>query len=254
MFVVPSGYSPPLMRGDGTLPQELNDHSIAHALTTRRADRTISFAGRIWRVKYSPIPAGPGPNYFSDDPGDVWVDGNGYLHLRIVNRGGTWQSAEVICSDTLQYGTYTLTLGSPVASLDKNAVLGFFTWDTDAPQYNYRELDIEFSRWDSDSAENSQYAVQPWTVEGNLHKHDLHPAGTDSTHRIDWRADRVQFSSADERGSLLQSWTYANPALIPPAGGGNARINLWLLDGRPPSDGHDVEVVVKWFGFAPTSP
>ncbi len=254
-FLVPNGYSPPLMSGGGTLPAELYANAAAYTSATRHAPRSIAFAGHTWSVKFAPAPAGPGPNRFSDDPADVWVDENGYLHLSIVNRGGVWYSTEVICADTLlQYGAYTMTAGSRVDVLDKNVVLGFFTWDTDAPQYNYREIDVEFSRWGEDTAQNAQYVIQPWDVAGNRYRFALALSETDSVHRFDWKADRVQFASWAGSGSLLQSWTYTNTANIPPAGGGNAHINLWLMDGLAPSDGQNVEVIIKSFQFAPASP
>jgi hypothetical protein len=203
-------------------------------------------------VKSSETPVGPGPNHFSDDPSDVSVDAQGYLHMHISNRGGVWRSTEVICTDTLQYGTYSLTIESPITALDKNVVFGFFTWDTEAPQYAYRELDVEISMWGNDGAQNAQYAVQPWAVEGNRHRFDLGGTGAGSTHRIDWRPGRVQFSSIDAQGTPLQSWTYANTAYVPPAGAGNAHINLWLYKGQAPSDGREVEVVLKSFSFEAT--
>jgi hypothetical protein len=184
----------------------------------------------------------------------VWVDDSGYLHLNIVQRDGKWYSTEVVCQDTLQYGAYTLSLASRVDLLDKNAVLGFFSWDTDAPQYNYREIDIEFSRWGEDAGKNAQYVIQPWDVGGNRYRFDLALSGADSVHRFDWQADRVQFDSWDGNGSPLQSWTYTNTAAIPPAGAGNARINLWLMDGVAPSGGQNIEVVVKSFEFIPANP
>ena len=253
-FLVPNGYTPPLMSGGATLPQELYTNAVAYTAVTRRAARTITFAGHTWQVKFTPILAGPGPNYFSDDPADVWVDGTGYLHLNIVNRSGLWYSTEVICTDTLQYGAYTLTLASRVDLLDKNVVLGFFSWDTDAPQYNYREIDIEFSRWGEDAAQNAQYVIQPWDVIGNRYRYYMALTGIDSVHRFDWQPDRVQFDSWDGSGSLLQSWTYTNTTYIPPAGAGNARINLWLLNGLAPSDSQNVEVIVKSFQFVPANP
>lgn len=221
---------------------------------TGSTTRTIVFAEHTWQVKTAPSPAGPGPNYFSDDPADVWVDDSGYLHLNVVNRGGKWYCTEVICTDVLQYGTYAITLGSRVDLLDKNIVLGFFSWDTDAPQYNYREIDIEFSRWGDDAAENAQYVIQPWDASGNRHRYGLNLPGANSVHSIDWRADRVQFDSSDGNGASLQSWTYTNAAGIPPAGAGNARINLWLMNGLAPSDSQNVEVIVKSFQFTPASP
>ncbi len=38
---------------------------------------------------------------------------------------------------------------------------------------------------------------------------------------------------------------------IPYPGDENARINLWLLNGLPPSNGQEVEVVIRKFEFVP---
>ncbi len=250
-FLVPNGYFPPAMSGGALLPQELYMNSVANTFAARRETRTIQFSGRTWTVKYSPLLVGPGPNYFSDDPSDVWVDEDGFLHLRIANRNGQWYSTEIICQDTAQHGTYTLSLGSRVDLLDKNVVLGFFTWDTAAPQFHYREVDIEFSRWGEETSLNAQYVVQPWEVSGNRYRFALDLPGEESTHTFNWRPDQVQFESQDGNGALLQTWTYTDSANIPPAGVGNARLNLWLLNGWAPSDGQEVEVVIKSYDFAP---
>jgi len=130
--------------------------------------RSIQFSGRSWTVKASGSPVGPGPNYFSDTIADVRVDGSGYLHLRIAFSNGNWHSSEVITDDVLGHGTYTFTLGSRVDLLDRNIVVGLFTWDTSAPQFNYREIDIEFARWGNPLTDNSQYVVQPWDNPGNI--------------------------------------------------------------------------------------
>jgi hypothetical protein len=253
-FLVPNGYTPPQMSGGATLPEELYSQSVAFTSVTRRAVRTITFSGYTWNVKYTPILAGPGPNYFSDDPADVWVDEHGYLHLNIVYRDGIWYSTEVICNKILQYGKYTITLGSRVDLLDKNAVFGFFSWDDKASQYNYREIDVEFSRWGEDTALNAQYVVQPWDVSGNRHRFTMDLSGEDSIHRFDWRPDRIQFDSWNGNSSLLQTWTYTNITNIPPAGAGNARINLWLFNGQAPSNSQNVEVIIKSFQFEPANP
>jgi hypothetical protein len=184
----------------------------------------------------------------------VWVDGNGYIHLNIVNHGGIWYSTEVICTEILQYGVYTVTLGSRVDLLDKNVVFGFFSWDDKAPQYNYREIDTEFSRWGEDTALNAQYVVQPWNASGNRHRFTMNLSGNDSVHRFDWRSDQIQFDSWDGNGSPLQSWTYTNTNYIPPAGAGNARLNFWLFNGWAPSNNQNVEVIIKSFQFAPANP
>lgn len=250
-FLVPNGYSPPAMSGGVVLPQELYMNAVANTFAARLETRTIQFAGRTWTVKYSPILVGPGPNYFSDEESDVWVDEQGFLHMRIVKRNSQWYSTEVICQDIAQHGTYTLSLGSRVDLLDKNVVLGFFTWDTGSPQYHYREVDIEFSRWGEDTSLNAQFVIQPWDVSGNRYRFALVLPGPESTHAFTWQPDQVQFESRDENGALLQSWIYTETTNIPPAGAGNARINLWLLNGWAPSDGQEVEVVIRSFDFSP---
>ncbi len=150
------------------------------------------------------------------------------------------------------YSTYTFVLGSRVDTFDPNVVLGLFTWDDDAPTYNYREVDIEFGRWSNAAGPNAQFAVQPWTHPGNLHKFNAALQGDDSTHRFVWTPTSVGFSSVqDQAGDLIESWLYTGPD-IPPAGVGSAHINLWLNGGVPPADGREVEVVVKSFQFVPS--
>ncbi len=216
--------------------------------------RTIRFYGYSWHVKAAETRTGPGPNYFSDEPAGVWVDKLGRLHLRIVKKGGRWYCSEVYSAKAFGYGTYTFTLASRVDRLDKNAVLGLFTWDDNAPEYNFREIDIEFSRWGDEAVANAQFVVQPWARTGNEHRFELALNSVFSTHSFQWNAGDILFSShrghAPALGDAIETWSYAG-ADIPPAGAGNARINLWLMDGTPPSNGQGAEVVVESFRFTP---
>jgi hypothetical protein len=255
-FLLPNNYSPPLMSGGALLPQILFDNAIAHIIAVRDAVfRTIEFSGYTWRVKSSGAPVGPGPNYFSDREEDIWVDEDGKLHLWIVFRDGTWYSTEVLTTAPLGYGTYTFVVGSPVDTLDKNVVLGLFTWDDTAPDFNYREIDIEFSRWQEENGENSQYVVQPYYMSGNRHRFDMQLLGMYSTHSFDWREDQILFSSYQGNtppfgpSDEIETWLYTGDD-IPPEGIGNARINLWLIGGEPPSGGQEVEVIVEAFEFS----
>ena len=104
-----------------------------------------------------------------------------------------------------------------------NAVLGLFTWDTAAPQFNYREIDIEFSRWNTPSSPNSQFVVQPYTLAGNLFRFETQPSPV-SIHSFSWSKQRVDFSSNNT------TWSYTGSS-VPSAGDERARINLWLLNG-----------------------
>jgi hypothetical protein len=230
--------------------------AVSSAMSARKASlRSIRFSGYSWRVKNSATSrTGPGPNYFSSRRANVWLDGLGRLHLKAVKRSGRWYCAEVFSARSFGYGSYTFTLASRVDRLDRNADLGLFTWDNAAPAYAYREIDIEFSRWSVRGARNAQYVVQPWQHTGNEHRFNLALSGVYSTHSFSWSADRVLFSSSRGRtpspAGALQSWTYSG-ADIPPAGAGHARINLWLVNGKPPANGRSVEIVVKAFHFVP---
>jgi hypothetical protein len=208
--------------------------------------RTISFAGRVWDVKSRAESVGPGPNRFSASTRSVWVDRNGYLHLKVNYSGGKWRCAEISSQASLGYGRYSFSLGSDVSSLDPNVVLGLFTWDDD-PAYNDREIDLEFSRWSRPSAPAaSEFVVEPSYVAGHVQPVTLKP-GTRSEQRFSWSAGRVAFASSN--GSPA-SWSYSGNG-VPPPGGEKVHLNLWLNKGLPPANGRPVEVVIRSFSFTP---
>jgi hypothetical protein len=254
-FLVPKGYDgPPELHGDPVLPCELFEDSVAHTYV-ERARRVLHFSGYDWNVKYSAENrVAPGPNYFSDAEQDVWVDESDQLHLRIARRDGKWYTTEVFTQAPLGYGKYVFYLASRVDQLDKNVVLGLFTWETVSPcGYHNREIDIEFAKWGVEGGDNAQYVVQPCEP----HELLLELSGDDSTHGLEWRPDRAYFQTIQghrafpvPEADALESWEYEG-SCIPPAGIGNARINLWLYDSLTPSDGNEVEVVIERFEFLP---
>jgi hypothetical protein len=207
---------------------------------------TIDFSGYRWTVKDSgKVKLGPGPNLFAAS--NVSVDAEGRLHLRITSSKGRWSTAEVINTQSLGRGTYTWVLDTPVDALDRNVVLGLFTWN-DAPDYNHRELDVEFARWgNAADPTNGQFVVQPYDGNGNLQRLTLAAGTVPSTHSFTWAADHVDFSSPS---STPASWRYEGPD-VPQPGGENARMNLWLFRGAAPSDGRAVVVVIRSFTFPP---
>jgi len=256
-FLVPNGsyQSSWEMAGNPSLPAELYAYPHVHIHRTP-ADRAITFAHHNWSVKVGSN-LGPGPNNFSDSTDNVWVDGNGYLHLKITNQGGQWYCSEIISDESFGYGTYVFTMESRVDLLDKNIVLGLFTWDTYAPQYNYREIDFEFSRWQDPANDNSQYVIQPWDTAGNMSRFDIDYTGpgNTTTHVMTWRPDGIYFKSyygdfmlAPPPGNVINDWYYTGPD-NPPPGGENVRMNLWLILGLPPSNGLEDEMIIKDFQF-----
>jgi hypothetical protein len=233
------------------------------AATVRRARgarsevhmRKISFSGYDWAVKGFSAPVGPGPNFFSDSEQNVFVDKQGRLHLRIDRVEGRWRCAEVISERSFGLGTYRFTIDSGTDDLDPNVVLGLFTW-SDAPQYHHRELDVEISRWGEAANANAQFVVQPYTHKDNIVRFSIPRGRGTTTHSITWAADRVVCQSWAGAGDTqprestrLYQHTFTQD--IPQPGGENARINLWLLDGKPPADGKEVEIVCGRFAFNP---
>jgi hypothetical protein len=205
--------------------------------------RTITFAGETWYVKTSSGRVGPGPNYFSDRTTNVWVDTAGRLHLKITRSGGRWYCSEVVSARSFGYGTYRFYLDSSVDNLDRNVVLGLFTWNDDPAFFN-REIDVELARWGSPNNLNAQYVVQPYTDPLNVFRFQQ-PSGP-STHEFTWQPGLVTFQSTNA-GGLIAS--HADNSGIPEAGGENARMNLWLFQGRAPSNKKEVEVIVGRFEF-----
>ena len=257
-YVIPRGLKPPLMTGEAAMAPAYAHMAVASVEVTRPPyARIIDFSGYQWGVKTSATPVGPGPNYFSDSGANVWVDGAG-LHLKIIKDGALWQCAEVVCTQSLGYGRYTFSLGTDASLLDEWAVLGLFTWD-DADDHAHREIDIECSRWGVEGNENAQFVVQPFDALGNRHRFDI-PAGiVTTTHSFDWRPDRITFTSVEGQpvgagaaaaGDTIAQWTYTGPD-IPPPGNENARLNLWLYEGTPPSDAREIEVLITGFAFEP---
>ena len=251
-FLLRNGINPPQAGGLANLPASLDTLSVARVSTAR--ERTIiSFSGYQWWVKASVTPVGPGPNYFSDSVENVWVDSQSQLHLKITKRNGLWHCAEVILKNSLGYGRYAFYVTGKVGQLDPNVVLGLFTWDNASEEF-HREIDIEFSRWGVPSNLNSQYVVQPWNQPGNLLRWDIPPSLDFSTHSFDWKPDSISFLSA--RGhlsgvpadSILHTWNYTGPN-IPSRGNENARINLWLFNGQPPTDNAEVEIIITKFEY-----
>ncbi|GEM_PF-767655 len=223
-------------------------------------DRMISFSGYQWKVKNSGGElVGPGPNVFSDALSSVWVDDLDRLHMKITHREGAWQCSEVVLNQSPGYGRYVFHVLGKVGALDKNAVLGLFTWDDDTAQYN-REIDIEFARWgDAEDPTNAQFVAQPFYTPGNLVRWTIPGTMDTSTHSFNWKADSIGFVSAGGDRSfppysvVNASWTYTGPN-IPSPGNENARINLWLYQGNAPSDTQEIEVIISKFEFNPLPP
>jgi hypothetical protein len=74
-----------------------------------------------------------------------------------------------------------------------------------------------------------------------------------STHTFTRTAASVSFESRVGKSKLLGKWTFApgdaerrisREAML-------VHLNLWLFEGHPPTDGREVEIVIRSFKFRP---
>ena len=243
-------------------------------------ERTFAWSGFTWIVKDSDNRyVGPGANRFSDSTSNVWLDDDGYLHLKIANINGRFTCAEVYTKETVSYGTYVFRLKSRVDRLDKNAVLGLFTWNDSSCYTNTNsEIDIEFARWGNAANPNALvFSVQPTEGGGYRERTRSFPIKLNQNKSVctfSWTPGKVNWAAFQglydppPYTDLIAGWEYdtANVANIPRGGSWcnslpikipdpetNTRIhlNLWLFDannngyGDAPSDGNEVEVIIQ---------
>jgi hypothetical protein len=256
-FLVPVNYDQSCADGTNGLAIPSQAEAVAYVDRVSSSARQFTFSGYGWSVKTSGGSlAGPGPNYFSDSTNNVWVDTQGLLHLKITYTNGEWQCAEIISDQSFGYGQYRFTVNTPVSILGTNVVLGMFTYSYDAA-YNDREIDIEQSHWEYAYGPNDveDYAIAPYGTgqETNF----FLPAGvTNSTHSFIWQSTNIAFQSLNgyfasppAASNMLANWSCS--AGIPPAGGEQVHINLWLDNGNPPANNQPVEVTLSQFDFVP---
>ncbi|UOB18394.1 glycoside hydrolase family 16 protein [Abyssalbus ytuae] len=210
-------------------------------------NRVIEFSGYEWLVRNTyEEKQGPGPNYFSDSEENVWVDAQGRLHLKVMQRDGKWYCAGLTLRRTFGFNKYVFYVDSRVDQLNENVVGGLFTYMNDE-----EEIDIEFSRWSDPENQNSQFAVQPSDIPGNKDRYDMDLEGSDlSTHFFDWQADKIEFASykghtlTPETEDIISTWTYTGDN-VPPDSYEKVKINLWLFRGNPPTDNQEAEMIIN---------
>ncbi len=221
---------------------------------------TLSFSGYTWVVRSSGR-GGPGPNCWDAD--NASVDANGYLHLRLAQRDGKWYCSEIYTQKHLGFGRYEFWLIGLVDRLDRNVVLGLFNYPTaDVGPDGTHEIDIEFAQWGRSSAPSGNYTVSPATnaLKQASKAFALKLHEDSSSHSFTWTPTNVIFQSQERHGNggtrQLATWVYqpTNPVARISQNPMPVHINLWCFKGQPPSDGKEVELVVRAFKFTPETP
>ena len=212
----------------------------------------LSFSGRTWEIEKSTTTIiGPGDNYFYYNALSDSVDANGYLHMSALNVNGKRYASEINLTGSLGYGTYSLTIQGDVSKLDKNVVLGFFTWDgsdNSNPGNTYnREIDMEMSRWTCATCTNDEVGVQPEPPEA-VRDFWMNYTG-DIVESMHWKAGEVDFlvKEAASPYTTLYQWNYTG-SLVPTPGYETMTLNVWQ-DEAPTTN--NVTIVMKSFSFTP---
>lgn len=218
---------------------------------------TLYFSGYKWVSKDSKEKiTGPGQNFFSGSKENVWVDPHGKLHLKTSRKDGRWYCSEVRLTESFGYGEYTFRVEANPAKLDKNFVVGFFTYDHDDSAHHHREIDMEFATWGKDNDLNTQYVVQPASNPENISRFNTDLSRT-TEHTISWRKNKIRFKSSyviSQKDTVVLK-TYAEwskkPHRVVRKGQEKFSINIWLYKASFASDFKDYEVVLSQFYFIP---
>lgn len=205
----------------------------------------IQFSSYTWTVRQTAAPEGPMNNYFSGKDISVILNPDSSLTLRVEKGEEYWNAAEVYLTKRLGYGTYIFRLRTPPSKLDKNLVLGFFTYSPNKA-YNHSEIDIEFSAWGSARIPVlGQYVVQPYDNPNNMVSFDIAKVKGQASYSFTWSAERIEFTSWHGYGpqpvpntdEIIHSWVYNDPSGIPKPGREVVHMNLYLTTGGKISDG-----------------
>ena len=198
------------------------------------------------------------------NPANIFVDQNGYLHLRIIKRGESYTASEMFSTEKMGFGTYQWQIEGALLNMDKSTVLGLFSYGPEAGigANAENEIDIEFSQWNNTcDGCNADFTFWPTTGNQSLgpkednFKIDLAGA-TLTTARFEWSSTRIVgtiMSGLQPLGTtanVLQTLTFAPPdytARIPqvplPLG-----MNFWCFKVPPASD---QEVIIRDFQYVP---
>jgi hypothetical protein len=238
----------------------LTGSKLASAAKTTVATDASHWMGRKWTIT-----SGGMAGVAKGDPSNVFVDQNGYLHLRIVKRDGTFTAAELFSVESLGFGTYQWQIEGAVDNMDKSTVLGLFPYGPKAGigVDAENEIDIEFSRWNETCHGcNADFTFYPSTGNKSLGpKEDnftIHLNGvTLITARFEWTSTRIVatiMSGLEPIGTtanVLETLTFSPPdyaARIPqvplPLG-----MNFWCFKTTPATD---QEIILRNFQFVPS--
>lgn len=245
---------------------------------TQSALTTLIFANREWRVRTGSCTlnnkSAPGPNYWCGDAQDVWVDAQDQLHLKLNQKSALNNAYAAVEVETDVDGCGTFTFGvegnNTLDALDKNVVLGLFTYSDDDTNL-FHELDVEVADWGkTNPSYNLLYTTWKWDPMHPMDPDFMLPDNSRTSdrnnstfgsgvieHTFSWDPTSVTFSSV-KNGSAFTSGSSRSAGsgdFIPACptsqaeSGMTARINLWPYQGVQPASSQ--EVIITDFTYVP---
>lgn len=175
---------------------------------------TLSFEGRRWHVRESPIPVGAGPSLWSSSGAFVEA---GRLHLRASPVHGAWRAVE-IASPVLDWPVDVSMRLSPLPRIDEDTIIGVFLYQNDRC-----EVDVEFAQWGEASSLPAQFATS--FQNGAEVRRFARPEGP-ITIRFTWDDDALVVSL--ETAQRTRSWRVPTTH-IGPSPQLRLHINVWRL-------------------------
>lgn len=229
---------------------------------------TIQWSGYTWDLTNGVVEK-PGPNNWSSNNSNVWVDAQQNLHLKITKVGGSWYCPQLALEKTLGYGEYMFQVNSRIDQLDKNVVLGMFTYQGNNTGFSPQEyeIDMEYSTWNNTIAPNNGdfvFQYRPTNAGNQIKACNFKTvlAGNPSTQKFQWTQGHLYFQSyighynTMPGQSFLIKDTIYNDTRVPPQAQEKLVINLYLNNGMyssvnytGPSDQQPVEVIIQSFTF-----
>ena len=202
-----------------------------------------------------------GPNNWNSS--NVWVDANQRLHLKLSHSPSTggWTCAELYTNVKFSFGTFRWFVEGAIDQFDPNVVLGLFTY---GGVDGTNEIDIEVAKWGQTDpqASNYFYTIYPYALgvaQPTSSGTRLSLGGTYTTHQFIWSPRSVAlqiqggFMTSSQTQNLIFSYkTPANFGCATPYASAPLHINLWAFEGRPPTDGREVEIIIHDFKYTKT--
>jgi len=196
-------------------------------------------------------------NRFAGQGRSVILNPDKSLTLTLSKSDGLWYCGELNLTRNLGYGTYLFKVRTRLSDLDRNLVLGLFTY-SDRDTRNYDEIDIEFSAWASPkNPVRGQYIVQPYEKPGHIAYFDLKGDEERNTYSFSWTKKSIEFLSwkgygqRPEEGSpaILAAWVFDETKQLPSPSRAGVIINLYL-SGKPAPEGSGlISVIIDAFEF-----